>query len=327
MSIIVSAEDSAARPAFLRDTFGRILDAKVLPPQTFMQAHSSVFSWVMYGPKPLPLGGARPACVDAHSFDHDYSPTLIEVYNFVRDNISEHMQTKPIPSGKVTAASRASDRYVLHCDVAGRLSVPALKINDAEARDMPKLAPTAGALKTIDAVCRHLHREYLARQGLEEISAVRTFREAAVEKIQSEPQLLSDWLQGAIQGVRQGIEPSDGVKSYGRRLLEIFEVSPDDYAARVSMPFIRDAVALYHEKAKTLVPYDAFDTRKTEILEMETRRAEVYLHKPHRSDYVATITELFGLGGQKFQRPLRRERQRCDPYPSHSYFCAVDDIC
>ncbi|KAH7693247.1 hypothetical protein AAVH_39719, partial [Aphelenchoides avenae] len=94
----------------------------------------------------------------------------------------------------------------------------------------------------------------------------------------------------------------DDEKLYGRRLLEIFEVSPDDYATRVSMPFIRDAVALYHEKAKTLVSDDAFEARKTQILAMETRRAEVYLHEPHRSDYVATLNELFGLGDEKFQR-------------------------
>ncbi|KAH7716052.1 hypothetical protein AAVH_16558 [Aphelenchoides avenae] len=68
------------------------------------------------------------------------------------------------------------------------------------------------------------------------------------------------------------------------------------------MPFIRDAVALYHEKAKTLVADDAFEASKTEILGMETRRADVYLHEPHRPDYVATITELFGLGDEKFQR-------------------------
>ncbi|KAH7723609.1 hypothetical protein AAVH_08877, partial [Aphelenchoides avenae] len=96
---------------------------------------------------------------------------------------------------------------------------------------------------------------------------------------------------------------SDDVKLYGRRLLEIFEACPDVYATRISMPFIREAVALYHEKAKTLVGHDAFQARKTEILEMETRRAEVYLHEPHRSDYVATIAELFGLADEKFQRP------------------------
>lgn len=96
---------------------------------------------------------------------------------------------------------------------------------------------------------------------------------------------------------------SDEVKLYGQRLLEIFEVCPDDYAPRVSLPFIREAVAFYHEKAKALVSEDAFEARKKEILEMETRRAEVYLHEPHRSDYVATISELFGLGDEKFQRP------------------------
>ncbi|KAH7701278.1 hypothetical protein AAVH_31590 [Aphelenchoides avenae] len=95
----------------------------------------------------------------------------------------------------------------------------------------------------------------------------------------------------------------DDVKLDGRRLLEIFEVSPNDYATRVSMPFIREAVALYHEKAKTLLSNDAFEVCKTEILAMETRRAEMYLHEPHRSDYMATITELFGLGDEKFQRP------------------------
>ncbi|KAH7684528.1 hypothetical protein AAVH_40964, partial [Aphelenchoides avenae] len=95
----------------------------------------------------------------------------------------------------------------------------------------------------------------------------------------------------------------DDVKLYGRRLLDIFEVCPDDYATGISMPFIKNAVALYHEKAKELVSADAFDARKTDILAMETRRAEVYLHEPHRSDYVATINELLGLGDEKFQRP------------------------
>ncbi|KAH7716049.1 hypothetical protein AAVH_16555 [Aphelenchoides avenae] len=203
---------------------------------------------------------------------YDYTPVFVEVYNFVRDSISEHVQTK---------------------------------VNEAEARDVPKLAPTAGALTTIDAVCRYLQMEHIATQELEEVSAfaVRTFREAAVEKILSDPQLLSDWLRGAIEGVRQGTEPSNDEKLFGRRLLEIFEVSADDYATRISMPFIRDAVAIYHEKAKTLVSDDAFDARKTDILAMESRRAEVYLHEPHRSDYEATINELFGLGDEKFQRP------------------------
>ncbi|KAH7662510.1 hypothetical protein AAVH_43529, partial [Aphelenchoides avenae] len=54
--------------------------------------------------------------------------------------------------------------------------------------------------------------------------------------------------------------------------------------------------------AKALVSDDAFEARKTEILAMETRRADVFLHEPHGSDYVATITELFGLGDEKFQR-------------------------
>ncbi|KAH7700337.1 hypothetical protein AAVH_16559, partial [Aphelenchoides avenae] len=58
----------------------------------------------------------------------------------------------------------------------------------------------------------------------------------------------------------------------------------------------------HHQKAKALVADDAFEARKAEILAMETRRADVYLLEPHRSDYVATITELFGLGDEKFQR-------------------------
>ncbi|KAH7725626.1 hypothetical protein AAVH_06806 [Aphelenchoides avenae] len=258
----MSSADSATHRAFLRDIFGRVLDGNGLPPQTVMQAYTSIFNWIDNGPTQLRLGLP----------DTDYTPVFVKVYNFVRDSISEHIHTK---------------------------------VNDAEARDVPSLAPTAGALKTIDAVCRHLHREYPGWQSPEEISAfaVRTFREAALEKIQSDPQLLSDWLQGGIDGVRQGIEPSDDVKSYGRRLLDIFELCPGDYATCVSMPFIRDAVALYHEKAKELVSDDAFEARKTEILEMETRRAEVYLHEPHRSDYVTTIGELFGLGDEKFQRP------------------------
>ncbi|KAH7716046.1 hypothetical protein AAVH_16552 [Aphelenchoides avenae] len=201
----------------------------------------------------------------------DDSPASVEAFNFVRDSVYEHIRTK---------------------------------VNEAEARDVPKLAPTARALKTIDAVCCYLRRQCMAPHDLEAVSAfaLRTFREAAVGKIQSDPQLLSDWLQGAIEGVRQGAEPSDDVKFYGRRLLEILEVCPDDYAMRFSMPFIRDAFALYHEKAKTLVSDDAFEARKTQILGMETRRAEVYLHEPLRSDYVATIGELFGLGDEKFQR-------------------------
>ncbi|KAH7680251.1 hypothetical protein AAVH_41377 [Aphelenchoides avenae] len=251
----MSSTYSATHRACLRDTFGRILDGEDLPPQTLMRAYTCVLNWVMYG---------------SSSLRHD-SPVCVEAYNFVRDSLSEHIQTK---------------------------------ISEAEARDVPKLAPTAGALKTIDAVCLNLQGQHLGKRDLEEVTTfvVRTFREAAVEKILSDPQLLSDWLQGAVDGVRQGIEPSDDERLYGRRLLELFEVCPDDYATRISMPFIRDAVALYHEKAKTLVSDDAFEARKTEILDMETRRAEVYLPEPHRSDYVATITELFGLGDQKFQR-------------------------
>ncbi|KAH7716048.1 hypothetical protein AAVH_16554 [Aphelenchoides avenae] len=254
----MSSTDSATRRAFLRDIFGRILDGVDLPPEMLMEAYTSIYDWIENGPRPVQVGDVLLACVD--------------VYNFVRESLSEHISSK---------------------------------VNDAEARDVPKLAPTAGALKTIDAVCRYLQRWYVPVQGLEEVStyALRTFREAAVEKILSDPQLLSDWLQGAIEGVRQGIEASDDLKLYGRRLLEIFEVCPDDYATRVSMPFIRDAVAIFHEKAKTMVSHDAFEARKTQILEMETRRAEVCLHEPHRSDYVATITELFGLGDAKFQRP------------------------
>ncbi|KAH7716047.1 hypothetical protein AAVH_16553 [Aphelenchoides avenae] len=202
----------------------------------------------------------------------DGSPACVEAYSFVRDSISEHIHTK---------------------------------VNEAETRDVPNLAPTSEALETIDAAWHNVHRHYLAKHGLEGVSAfaVRTFRETAVKKILSDPQLLSDWLEGAIEGVRQGSVPRDDVKSYGRRLLEIFEISPDDYATRISMPFIRDAVALFHEKAKTLVSDDAFEARKTQILEIETRRAEVYLHEPHRSDYVATITELFGTRGREVQRP------------------------
>lgn len=78
---------------------------------------------------------------------------------------------------------------------------------------MPKLAPpTPGALKAIDGVCRYLHRQYIAPQDREVLSvfALRTYREAAFEKIQSDPEILSDWLQRAIDGVRQGIRPRYG---------------------------------------------------------------------------------------------------------------------
>ncbi|KAH7709548.1 hypothetical protein AAVH_23172 [Aphelenchoides avenae] len=269
----MSSTYSATHRAFLRDILGRILDGKGLPPQTLMQAYTSAFNWIDSTPRRP--GDDSPARVEAYNFDRDFPLACAEAYDFIRDSLSVHIHTK---------------------------------INEAEARDVPKLAPTAGTLKMIDAVCRYLHRKHVRKQGLEEIAAfaVRTFREAAVERILSDGcshQLFSDWLQGAIEGVRQGNEPSDDEKSYGRRLLEIFEACPDDCATRISTPFIRNAVALYHEKAKTLVSDGAFDARKAEVLEMETRRAEVYLHEPHRSDYVATIAELFGLADEKFQRP------------------------
>lgn len=97
----------------------------------------------------------------------------------------------------------------------------------------------------------------------------------------------------------------DETKESGRRLLDAFEVCPDYYATHFSLPFIRDAVAFYHVKAKEMISDDnpeSFDEKKTEVLRLETARAEVYLNEPHRSDYVATLTELFDLGGEKFQR-------------------------
>lgn len=101
---------------------------------------------------------------------------------------------------------------------------------------------------------------------------------------------------------------SDKTERTGRRLLKAFdssEASQDYYATHFSLPFIRDAVALYHENAKGMLSGDnpaAFEEKKAQALQQETARAEVFLNEPHRSDYVTTLNELFDLGSKKFQR-------------------------
>ncbi|KAH7700336.1 hypothetical protein AAVH_32545, partial [Aphelenchoides avenae] len=76
----MSSTNSAAHPAFLRDTIGRIFDGEDLTPRTLMKAYTSIYNWIANGPKPRRFGDDSPACVEA--------------YNFVYDSLEEHVQTK-----------------------------------------------------------------------------------------------------------------------------------------------------------------------------------------------------------------------------------------
>ncbi|KAH7716761.1 hypothetical protein AAVH_15854 [Aphelenchoides avenae] len=101
------------------------------------------------------------------------------------------------------------------------------KVNEAKVGDVPNLAPTAGTWKKIEGIC----------------SFRGTLREAAVEKLQSDPQLLSDWLHEAIEGIRHSIEPRHDTKRAGQLFLEAYAERQDDYDANFADPFIRAAVA------------------------------------------------------------------------------------
>ncbi|KAH7726006.1 hypothetical protein AAVH_06447 [Aphelenchoides avenae] len=69
--------------------------------------------------------------------------------------------------------------------------------------------------------------------------------------------------------------------------LDAYRQHQDDYKTNIAVPFIRAAVAHYHGKAKELLAEDdsvAYEEKKLIL-------------KP------LALSELFGLGDEKFQRP------------------------
>lgn len=67
--------------------------------------------------------------------------------------------------------------------------------------------PSKDILDPISVLCRPLHG-YIARNGPEDVVTFtqRKLNEAVAEKVRSRPELLRDWLQGALEGVRAGVE-------------------------------------------------------------------------------------------------------------------------
>ncbi|KAH7717865.1 hypothetical protein AAVH_14692 [Aphelenchoides avenae] len=247
--------------------------ADVAQPQLFLPTVHEVFGILIAGEK---ITGQEFAA--AYSEIYHAKTSRGEVYKYVCDELAAHVES-----------------LFKH-------------IEPRDVHELHQVAPPGKqALNTIFEICRHLHSHYIQRNGSEDVRtfAQRKYREGVVEKVLSHPKLLDDWLRGALDGVSSGVEVEDETKESGSRLLDAFEVCPDYYATHFSMPFIRDAIAFYHEKAKELISEDnpdAFEANKAEVLRLETVRAEAYLNEPHRSDYLTTLTELFDLGGEKFQR-------------------------
>lgn len=97
----------------------------------------------------------------------------------------------------------------------------------------------------------------------------------------------------------------DDTKKAVQLILEAYSQRTDYYDTHFAAPFIRAAVAHYHEEAKKLVAEEnpvAYHEKKRELMRLEAARGEVYLYHPQRRDYLETLGELFELGDEKFQR-------------------------